>query len=515
MRVAIVIPPRYYWSFVNDYDHFMVPQAAPALAAAARAAGHEVTVIDCLPQRLGWNSLARRLRELRPQVLAAGENHAVFAHEIVKLARLAKAVDPAVFTVIGGTHFAFLDDRYLGGPLDAPWIDAIVRGEGEVTLVELLEELERASPDLARVPGVSIRRDGRLVRAPHRTLVRDLDSLPRPAYDLLPMTRYGRSSIGLAKQGTTIHHSRGCPSACDFCAFWINMADARTGPDGQTSLVARWRTKSVENTVAEIEYLHRAHDRQWFVFVDDTFNVDPRWTEAFADALLARRRRMKIRFYAFLRADLVLRDEKLGIFEKLVRAGLCHASIGVERSEDAELAALHKGFYTQNTVRQCMDLLRVRYPEVFRQATFLVGLREDTPQSLAALGVYARSLKPDYAGFHPITPIPGTPFWGKALREGWIREVDFHKYDWLTPVMPTDSLSIAELDEHVFRLHRDFVGPAWFARGLFGRGDYSRRLYLWWMAVLGGGAIKDLLRLRNPLRCDAFRGLRRPVWYAT
>ena len=73
MRVVIVQPPRLYWAFINDYDNFMVPQAPPALAAVARAAGHEVTILDCLPMKMGWKSLEARLRSLRPDVVAAGE----------------------------------------------------------------------------------------------------------------------------------------------------------------------------------------------------------------------------------------------------------------------------------------------------------------------------------------------------------------------------------------------------------------------------------------------------------
>src|SRR5215470_1603617 len=68
MRIVIVQPPRLYWAFINDYDNFMVPQAPPALAAVARAAGHEVVILDCLPLKMGWKSLEARLRALRPDV---------------------------------------------------------------------------------------------------------------------------------------------------------------------------------------------------------------------------------------------------------------------------------------------------------------------------------------------------------------------------------------------------------------------------------------------------------------
>src|SRR4029450_25061 len=131
------------------------------------------------------------------------------------------------------------------------------------------------------------------------------------------------------------------PSACDFCAFWINMAERTVDANGEERLVARWRTKSVEKTLDELEFLQRDFGKRYFVFVDDTFNVDPKWCEAFADAGL--RRGLKSHFLAFLRAALILRDEKVGVFEKLGRAGLIHAAIGVERLSDEELKNFHKG----------------------------------------------------------------------------------------------------------------------------------------------------------------------------
>lgn len=511
MRVAIVQPPRLYWAFINDYDNFMVPQAPPALAAMARAAGHEVTIFDCLPTKMGWKTLEAELRRLRPDVVAAGENHAVFSHEVVRLMDLVKSIDPRIHTVVGGTHFSFLDSWYLNGKHDAPAIDSVVRGEGEATFSQLLAELEKTKPEPWTVAGVTARKGSEVVKAPERQLIPDLDTLPRPAYDLLPMNRYGNSRFLFAAQGSTIHHSRGCPSACNFCAFWINMAERKVDANGEEKLVARWRTKSVDKTIDEIEYLQRNFGKTYFVFVDDTFNVDPKWCDAFAEEVL--RRGLKFRFYAFLRADLILRDEKLGVFEKLVRAGLIHAAIGVERLSDEELKNFHKGFQSENTIRQCLDLLQRKYPKVFIQTTFLVGLRNDTRESILAQGEYAKSLKPDYAGFHPLTPVPGTQLWREALANQWIRADDFLDFDWSTPVMPTETLSLDEIDQALFECSKRFVSVPWFMRGLVGRGDYTRRMYIWWLLVLGKMTIKDLLRFKNPAECEAFRGLSEPAWY--
>jgi anaerobic magnesium-protoporphyrin IX monomethyl ester cyclase len=325
------------------------------------------------------------------------------------------------------------------------------------------------------------------------------------------MNRYGNSKYLFAAHGSTIHHSRGCPSACHFCAFWINMADHKVGPNGEDQLVARWRTKSVAKTIEEIEYLQRDFGKKYFVFVDDTFNIDPKWCDAFADEVL--RRGLKFRFYAFLRADLILRDEKLGVFEKLVRAGLIHAAIGVERQSDDELKGFHKGFQTENKIRKCMELLESKYPEIFRQTTFLVGLRNDTRDSILSQGDYAKSLRPDYAGFHPLTPVPGTSLWREALEKGWVNDDHFLDYDWSTPVMETDTLTLEEIDQALFDCSRRFVSVPWFIRGLVGRGDYTRRMYIWWLLVLGKMTVSDLLHFKNPAEVEAFRGLKQPDWY--
>src|SRR4029079_7751593 len=139
--------------------------------------GHEVTILDCLPMKLGWKSLEARLRSLRPDVVAAGENHAGDSHEVVKLMGLVKSIDSGIRTIVGGTHFAFLDSWYLGGKHDAPSIDCIVRGGGEETFRVLLAEFEKTAPQPWTVAGVTARRGDEVVRAPERKLVADLDTL--------------------------------------------------------------------------------------------------------------------------------------------------------------------------------------------------------------------------------------------------------------------------------------------------------------------------------------------------
>ena len=136
MRVLLVQPPRRYWPFTSEGDNFLLQQALPALAAPLREAGCEVHVIDCMPLHIGWRTLADELKRIDPDVVGCGENHALYASEALRFFQLCKDVIPRAVTVGGGAHFTNLSHRYAraGSP-----IDVIVIGEGEVTIVELVE----------------------------------------------------------------------------------------------------------------------------------------------------------------------------------------------------------------------------------------------------------------------------------------------------------------------------------------------------------------------------------------
>src|SRR5512133_1849712 len=125
MNVLLVAPPRLLWPYMNEQDNFMMPQWMPCLAAVLRDAGMRVKIIDCLPEKVGWATLERRIREFSPDVVAAGGNHALYAGEVLKLVDLVKRIDPRIVTVLGGAHFTNLPERYL--PKHP--IDYIVRGE--------------------------------------------------------------------------------------------------------------------------------------------------------------------------------------------------------------------------------------------------------------------------------------------------------------------------------------------------------------------------------------------------
>ncbi|MFZ5480715.1 MAG: B12-binding domain-containing radical SAM protein [Myxococcota bacterium] len=508
MRVLLVQPPRKYWPFTSEGDNFLLQQALPALAAPLRDAGFDVHVLDCMPLHVGWRSLADEVRRLDPDVICCGENHALYASEALRFFRMCKEVAPRAKTLAGGGHFTNLAHRYCNA---ASPIDAICVGEGELTVVEVCEQWAKKDADLAKVDGLAYWDGEKMVRTKPRKLVHDLDTLPMPAYDLLPMHLYGKSRYLFSPGGTTIHHSRGCTSSCSFCAWWTVMADRKYDADGKAQLSPRWRSKGVDRVMAEVEELYWRYGKRSYVWVDESWNIDPRFNDGFAEAMI--RSGMKTKWFAFMRADCIVRDEKKGILEKLVRAGLAHILIGVERAEDDTLGLLDKRFYKGGVAEQALRIFKEKYPEVFLQATFIVGVKEESPKTLQAQVDLAKRLDVDFPAFHPITPVPGTPIFDEALREGWITEEQFDDFDWLTPVLDTKYMTRDEIAQQLFEMNRQFVNNKWLLRGLLSRVPYKRDMYRWFTKVSAAMAIDAIKQRVNPLDVEHYQQLVTPGWY--
>ncbi len=509
MRVVLVQPPRPYWPYTSEGDNFLLQQALPALAGALREdPGIEVHVIDCMPLHLGWRSLADELERLDPDVIGCGENHALYASEALRFFRLCKERCPRAFTVAGGGHFTNLAHRYLKAGSD---IDAICIGEGEQTILELVQELGNKDPDLGKVDGVAWFNGEEMVRNRSRKLIHDLDTIPLPAYDLLPMHLYGRSRYLFSPGGSTIHHSRGCVSKCSFCAWWTTMADRHYDSDGKAVLRPRWRSKSVGRVFEELEILYHRYGKRGYVWVDESWNIDPKFNDAFADEML--RSGMKTKWFAFMRADCIVRDEKKGILEKLIRSGLSHILIGVERAEDDTLSMLDKRFYTGGVAREALDIFKRRYPDVFVQATFIVGVKDESPESLQKQLDMAKSIDVDFPAFHPITPVPGTPIFDEAIREGHITEDDFDDFDWLTPVLDSKYMTRHEISAALYDMNKELVNNRWLLKGLTSRVDYKRDMYIWFTKVSALMALDAVKRKINPFKVEHYQNLVTPHWY--
>ena len=515
-KILLIRPPRYLWPFINESDNFLLPLGLPCIAAAIRSKlfDIEIKIIDCPPLKIGWESLGKILREEKPDMVGAGEE-ALYCHEAVRLFELAKEINPAVITIAGGHFFSWMVERSLA---DFP-IDFIIRFEGEETIVELIKSLNEKK-DLSQVKGIAYKNNGQIIKTPLRPLIKNLDSLPLPAYDLMPMGKY--SPFGyIWPQSVTLEHSRGCIDRCNFCSLWTFWGkQLKTDIEkGELDVAPVYRTKSVERTLEELDIVYRKYNRKYIIWADATFNVDPKWTNDFCEGLLSRNYK-DLHWWAFLRADYLLRDEKAGILSKMVRAGLTHPLIGVERGCTEDLRKLQKSVYTRDLVKEVFLILKNKYPQVFRQGTFVTCLPYDTKESMLNLVKYAVEIDIDYPAFHPVAPVPGTFLYQEALKNNSLEEKDFKKYDWATPIMRSENgLSMEEFAKLNMELNKRYIlyRPHWLIRGLFSPYKHKRGLYWWFlqntMKMMFFGLMDIILRRKKFEGITGFMRLKKPGWY--
>jgi len=393
-----VRPPRPLWPFNGPASAFWPPLAFASMAAMLREHVRDlrVEILDAPALEMGWRSLETEIRRRQPAYVGIGEE-AVSCVEGLRLARLAKACGARV--IAGGCFFGHVAAESLSTGL----IDVVAHGEGERTVVELVEALRDGSPDsLAKVDGISFPHGDEVVTTRARALIPDVDTLPLPAYDLLPVERYGARSRNHPHLAA-IELGRGCVGSCDFCVLWRQM-----GRFSGNQVRPHLRTKSAERLLEEVRILTRTYGRRHLGWVDPCFNADPEAPGRLAELLL--KEGICVGQSAWVRADGIVRDAASGALDTCVQAGLNEVYVGVERPDTAGLKHLHK---TTNLgqVRDAFRILARDHPEVFTVGTFIYGLPEDTPATIRAMYRLSWELGMDQAFFIPLTPLPGTPFW--------------------------------------------------------------------------------------------------------
>jgi len=492
-----VRPPRPFWPFNGPTTAFWPPLAFASLAAALRdrLPDLRVEILDAPALAMGWRTLEAELRRRRPAYVGLGEE-AVSCLEGLRLARLARQLGATV--IAGGCFFGHVAPQALATGL----IDVVVHGEGEETIVELVEAL-RAGPrnGLKPVAGITFTDDEEIVTTPARPLWPDLDQLPMPAYDLLPVGRYGRRSRNHPALAA-IESSRGCVGACEFCVLWRQM-----GRHVGNRITPCLRVKSPERLHEEIRRLTRGFGRRYLGWVDPCFNAHPDVPAQLAERLL--RDGLEIGQSAWVRADGILRDAASGALAACVRSGLNEVYLGVERPDAVSLGTLKRTITIEET-RRAFEMLARQFPQVFTFGSFIYGLPGDTPRTIQAIFRLSVEMEMDKAFFIPLTPLPGTPFWRDELWDPTGER--FRRFDFLPRLdgaPDQKALDQALLWSFAF----DWPWPRLrsYARGLFAPDVRKRRMTWHLLARSGrfsaGGIVLGLLNR------ESHRSMILPSWY--
>jgi radical SAM superfamily enzyme YgiQ (UPF0313 family) len=404
------------------------------LAAVLEKNQYEVDVIDCQALKLSFEDFRSELGKRKPNIVGLTSTTLTY-NAALKLAKIAKEVLPDCLTFLGGPHVTFWDDKALE---ECPYLDVIVRREGEYTLLELVQKLA-AGKSYRDVLGITYRKNGKITRNPDRPYIEDLDSLPFPARHLWPMERLRKYEDILY-----LAASRGCVFWCEFCTT-VRMHGRK------------FRMRSPKNIVDELEFLHKTYGVTNFTFCDDAFTVDPPRTEELCRLILERK--LKIRWNCGTRVDMLTR----GLLVKMREAGCISVWFGVESGSQQILDAMEKGISIEQTERVFGWVRELGLKPV---PNVILGFPGETKGSAWKTIKFVEKISPDEVGFYNIaTPFPGTPMYDLVKKNGWLRVTDFDQYDTATPIFETPWLSMKELKEiREEAFHHFYLRPTYILR---------------------------------------------------
>jgi len=434
MNILLLNPPARY----QGMESLIVPPLGLAyVAATLRLAGFQVSIKDALAEQMSWNELETFLKDVHPDILGLSSMTPVIdtAFKAVRMAR------PYVSTIVmGGPHVSVWGQEVFQ---QCPEVDFCVIGEGEETVVELFDALVAGRcPDA--IPGLM----GRGFAGPPRSMIKDLDSLPFPARDLLPLARY-RYPFSKTSRVTTLFTSRGCPFDCIFC--------------DKSVFGSHWRARSADNILTEIDEIVQRFQTTSFIIYDDLFTLDKHRTKAICEGIL--QRGYKVDWKCESRVNLA--DPE--ILQIMKRAGCSMIAYGAESGNQHGLDYLNKRFKVEDTRRAFAFTHKAG---IATMAYFILGIPTESFEDELQTIKFAREIDPTFAQFSTLSPYYGTRLFQEAKERNWYHEVYANNpldKDLKRPIVNSPQWSERNLQRILNRAYLSFyLSPRYIIKKLLG-----------------------------------------------
>ena len=468
VKVLFIEPPKDVWFIMGEYlpPPYGIIQLAAYLEREIKDV--QLEILDCNAEKVDWKEMEKRIVSSKPDIVASSSLATCNTYAVAKTLETAKRVSPHALTLAGGQHFTTTAQQSLEA---YPEIDVIVRGEGELTLKELVESSGQKTA-LPGINGISFRQNGKVVHNPPRPLIENLEDLPFPGYHLVKdLVHKYRFSIMAGEKApyALIEGSRGCSHECTFCTQWRHWQ-------------GRWRVKSAKRIADEMSYCCDKFGSRFVWLTDDNFGTGTRPGEI-AEEIINRRLPRDATWFVQARCDDIIRNKET--LPKLRESGLNWVLLGVENSNPSTLEGFKKDITPEDS-RIAVRLLQQN--NIFAHAMFIIGQRKDTHETIKQLREFADELDPDLIMFGLLTPFPGTEIYAQAEGNGWIKDRNWLHYDMIHAIMPTETLSVKEVQEELYLCYRSFYG-SWSRRfkGIFSTNQLKRKVF-WHMTqntVLG------------------------------
>lgn len=353
-----------------------------SLAGVARdICGFDTKIID---MRFGYddNYVLDFVKKYKPDYFATTtvtQGHGDAHNLIVQV----KKLDSSIKVLVGGPHTSVT----VKDTLNETGADIAVIKEGEITLKEILNGVP-----LENINGIAYKKGEEFFVNPERAFMENLDELPVPAYDLFELDKYMDRKLPIVT-------SRGCPHRCIFCSIFLTMG-------------RKFRARSPEHVVNEIEHWHKKYGYTKFAFNDDVFNFDIDRVKKICDIIIERKLNIEWELRNGIRVDKVDKE----MFEKMVKAGCIYAGFGIESGSQEVLNKMKKGV----TVEQIKRAAYLAKETGFHAGGFfIVGLPGDNMENFKKTLKLAKELPLEEIRFYSAFPYIGTEFYEIAKSKGW------------------------------------------------------------------------------------------------
>ncbi|MCP3685656.1 MAG: radical SAM protein [bacterium] len=414
------------------------------ITAVLRKIGHKVLIIDAHACNLKPAEVIRRTVINSPDYVGIYSTTPQI-NEALLIAEGIKKQDKNIKTMLGGPHPTVLP----GEVLSSKFVDIVIRGEAEQTFKELMQK------PIAKVPGVSWKKNGKIIHNKDRDLIKDLDSIPFPDWDGFPIHAY-RNPTKDNHPYLPIMVTRGCPYSCVFCFQNINRH--------------RYRRRSPKNVADELDYLKNKYKIKEFVILDDNFTLDEKYALSICDEIFKRKINRPWSCAGGIRVDAAAPK----LIRSMKKAGCYYLSFGVESGDQAILDSINKKIKLEQ-VKAAVDTAKKAGIRV--TCFILIGLPGDNKGTIKRTMKFVKEVDPDLAQIGTVVPYPGTIVYENLKKENKLIYKNWSDYvRYTSRAFFETEISKEEIETlYKYAIRTFYMRPSFLIKKLFtSPGDYYR-----------------------------------------
>jgi anaerobic magnesium-protoporphyrin IX monomethyl ester cyclase len=452
MRI-MMIQPNYHSGGAEIAGNWP-PSWVPYVGGALKTAGFtNIRFIDAMTDDIPDDVLAKMIAQHQPDVVLATAITPMI-YQSQKTLKIVKEVCPQATTIMGGIHPTYMYSEVLN---EAPWVDYIIRGEGEEITVNLLSAIANGTDKSDGVPptvgdrhnilGIAFLESGKVIATPAHPPIADLDNLT-PDWTLLDWSKYIYTPLNV--RVAVPNYARGCPFTCRFCSQW--------------AFWRKYRSCSPKKFVDQIEILVKEHKVGFFILADEEPTINKPKFIALCNELIERN--LGVYWGINTRVTDILRDEQeLPLYRQ---AGLVHVSLGTEAAAQLKLNLFRK----ETTIEQNKRAIQLlRQNGIVAEAQFIMGLENETPETIEETYNMALDWKADMVNWNMFTPWPFSELFQDLGDRVEVR--DYSQYNFVTPIMKPDAMEREDVLKGVLRNYARFylrkTFEYWFVKDSFKR----------------------------------------------